>query len=257
MDSHLKESLDYFLDATILFGLLEKGIEEKEISRIFASDREFVTSVRITPKGDFRLDLLYMDGACIGAILSVKIDNNVYHIQGMNVIESYRGRRFSGNGVDGFSSIKPSKFLLQCMMKDLCASSKLISLEVLNGNVPAWKLYEEVSVTTESGVYCFRLLDRFNIGLYAKIRGKAVREWCTIDGDGGLGVKWAHIPDYGASTMKWSVNRVYLAQTQGADTSQDIFVGSSKRLKTKLLVSILFYGRPFLYIARRLKRLIF
>ena len=95
-----------------------------------------------------------------------------------------------------------------------------MTLEVMNNNLGACKLYEQNFVIDEQSNKSVGMqhMSKSDIASYAEFRRKKIRQWHQIDSnsENNLAVHWTNVPYYGNCT-KWSINRVYLLRPQHED----------------------------------------
>lgn len=251
-----------FREKSILLGLMSPKVrqeiyfEEKFDVGIFSVER------RVLPNNFARLDILFVAGEVAGTILCCELSKNLYHMVGMYVLEKFRSKKYSVSAQENLSEgkpasgkpISPAAFLLKTFSFDIIAEQKQVSLEVLDSNIPAWKLYEKKHSMGDADqkTICFELMHKEQITSYAKIRGKNIGRWHNILFEGeaeNLGVQWSHVPDFGG-TSRWSINRLYILKAQ-ATIFPIISVHQRFGSWVKVLSTILLYGAPISFISRK------
>ena len=245
----------------ILFGILN----EKNRTGTYYREKNGAHNLKIEkwelPDKVIRLDILYLDDAPIGSILSLRILPSLYHMVGMYIDEKYRSKQINETLPDYYSlhpkendKRSPSTCLLKSYLNDMVALNNYqVTLEVINNNQSAWRLYEKPLLRTNDNekAHGFRLLTKEEILQYANLRGKKVGKWHPVNSGGEslkYGVQWSHIPDYGGKPERWSTNRIYII----GPGDQVLNVLHNKHHpfleNLKKLYSIIIYGSVIRYI---------
>jgi len=247
-------------DKALLLGVLGRHVDcEVYFDQCFV-DFQVRIERRELKNRHSRLDIIYINSDIAGTILSSKLAPQLLHMVGMFVVEKYRFGRLVSHFPEYIEGIKeargkvvsPAELLLGAYLDDVVNNYHMqVSLEVLNGNVAAWRLYEKPVLLGRDGfVRGFRLLTREEIEIYGARRGKTVGEWFDVETTStltraGIAVRWKHIPHYGRSAMKWSVNRVYLITSVGDSLALSGGRGSILFDKFRTMATILRYGNVF------------
>jgi hypothetical protein len=127
-------------------------------------------------------------------------------------------------------------------MNDLASNNLQVTLEVMNYNESAHRLYESIEFFSENKEQPlkFHLCSKSETIEYKMLRKKKIKKWHDIgQGEVKLGVQWSHIPDYN-NEPTWSITRVYCWKTLSPPltTTKMAFV----RHKFKFIYSVLKYG---------------
>ena len=254
-------------DKALLLGLLNPKLDGEFYAQELYGEHRFAVEKRELPNRHSRLDILYINNYPVGTIVSSELTEGIYHMVGMLVAEPYRSRAIDKT-LPGYADarakklgggLSPAAFFLQVYLKDIVNTQGMqVSLEVLNGNQYAWKLYEKRLLANSDGLDAvgFELLPKKELEAYARLRGKKIGKWHSVEtyeNKKGYAVQWSHIPDYGTSTEKWSVNRVYMIKPRGQN-----FFFSEERIpqfknKLRIILTIMFYGNPVGYIMNRIR----
>ncbi len=208
---------------------------------------------RIMPNAMARIDVLYVDQQPAGSVVFVEIEEAVFHMVGMYVREGYRGRSvmLSRAAVeqeqDTFQT--PAEFLLHNVTTDIVNHGRQITLEVMNNNTSAVKLYERCVRTVVSGqtLPAYRLLEQDEVMQYAAMRYKKIGQWHELPEYGLRGVQWSHVPSYN-NLSTWSITRVYHAALADTRFKSSVSLWRYCRNKLKLLYSVIRYGNPLALI---------
>lgn len=197
------------------------------------------------PNDFARIDIVLVDDKPVGSVLFVEISSHVLHMVGMFIKEEHRGKRISYIYDNKEKDVTIASFLLDHVMESLVTKNVQVTLEVMNYNESAYKLYERTSTFTNSSMppQQFELCSRSDVLEYKKIRRKVVKRWHDIGfGEDKLGVQWAHVPDYnGVAT--WSIARVYCWKKSYESLRGGYITFVKNRLK--LIYSVLKYGSIF------------
>ena len=218
--------IDGAKEKAILLGLLNAKLgsriyEEQEVDKY-----EFSILKTELPNKKSRLDVLCVNNIPVGTIVSSEIIPGLYHMVGMYVTEKYRSGEINDTlpGVEharkeNKTLLNPAEFLLWGYLKDVVSrEKKQVSLEVIDGNVSAWRFYEKRLYWDEDSERYegFELMTQRETKIYAQQRGKKIKRWVKVltqSNRKGYAVHWSHIPEYGPGTERWAVNRVYLIKS--------------------------------------------
>lgn len=213
------ELLQAMLPATrgpaLLFGLMhESNRQSVLLSENLQGHHWSVT----TYSSDFtRLDVIRIDEMNAGTIVSLLLAEGLLHMSGLFVREAFRSNKIaqtlglSNNVPSSFPT--PSRLLLRALISDLVNKRMQMSLEVMNNNRSAIRLYEErFKVPHHSSDIGFQMMNEREIESYSRLRGKSIKGWHEVDSDtssaNGTGVQWRHVPNYNDS-LRWSLTRIY------------------------------------------------
>jgi hypothetical protein len=249
-------------DKAKLLGLISSSVANEVYANEIYGTYSLVVVRRVLPNGHSRLDIMYINGFVVGTILSSRLMPELYHMVGMFIGEKYRskaiGKTFPGfmgnHDEDKNKRFTPAAFLLKSYVNDVVNLGKnQVCLEVMNGNVPAWMLYEKCCHgASDNKCTNIELLDEELICSYAKLRMKKITKFYPVKNSGGepgIAVQWKHIPDCGVTTELWSVNRIYLI----SPSKRYRMLGNNKIKPFNSIFntafSILRYGKlvPYLY----------
>ncbi len=250
-------------DAAILMGLLNKNIEEEVYAEKTVNNNKFTVSKKELKNRAARLDIIYIDQIPIGSVVLVEISHKLYHMAGMYIKESYRGKNLKdklNTAPETDPHQKPSIFLLENLIKDLLDQDYQMTLEVMNYNRGACELYETRFFTgdknkTELGL---ELMTKDNILSYSKYRKKNIGKWHNIGEENQekrWGIQWENVPDY-KNTTRWSINRIYLLAAPGDSFLLSDKSKISKKRKVELFLHILFSRQWLAYLNYRLTNII-
>jgi hypothetical protein len=252
-------------DKAKLLGLLSSSVANEVYVKEVYGTYSLEVIRRILPNGHSRLDILYINEFVVGTILSSRLMTGLYHMVGMFVGEKYRsktiGKTFSEFMSDDGNKDKrltPAAFLLNAYVNDVVRlGQNEVCLEVMNGNIAAWMLYEKCCYgASESKRPSVELLDEELICVYAKLRMKKISKWYPVKNSkdmSGLAVQWQHIPDCGVTTHLWSANRIYLIRP-----SEQHCLLRNKNINPYISIfntvySIFLYGEILNYLNDKLK----
>ena len=241
----------------ILFGLTSNRLIWSDVTNKSHSDPDAKFQVLKAEKhrGLASFYLILVEGEPAGSIISIDIASGLTHLVGMYVKEELRGAAFrQENSKDRV--VSPAACLLSSYISDMANSGKSITLEVMNYNIAALKLYEKRFSTLVDGEekhLWFSLLSQTEISYYGRIRGKKLGRWHEIkldSGHKGMGIQWRHTPDY-AGQSTWSISRVY-----GFNLDSETLLELSKpksrvRSYMNLFKAVFAGGKPIRYLLWR------
>lgn len=265
----LNSVLEPTRDVTILFGLLSgRHLDEVVACESYLNGSVTYTLARIELSNHYAwLDILFIDEEPAGSVVSVEIAPGLYHMVGMQVTSNFRGRAFLKerlNNHDDLTELNsiptPAFFLLSNTIKYLEKTGRKMTLEVMNFNNSAHRLYEKkVLLDNQSVTVGFNLLPKQAVVKYAKLRRKKIGKWHAINETGEperLGVQWRHIPDYNGQST-WSISRIYLwgSCAEFLSLYQGRFL-SLVRHQVRMLHTIVVYGSPFKYVYWKASKLL-
>ena len=226
-----------------LFGL-DEGCWKAPYLKIESQNNSYAIYRKVLPNEFARIDVIFVNGSSAGSLLFVEIASGIYHMVGMFINEEFRGKKISllRNGRALNCSI--AFLFLDHVMNDLVEKGLSVTLEVMNYNKAAFKLYERWGSSSigNHDINEFRLLTKAELVQYGKLRKKPIKKWHDIgEGDDKMGVQWSHIPDYNGQST-YSVSRVYYCEVIKSLSS--VRKLAFYRNKIKLMLSIIKYGRP-------------
>tara|TARA_B100000408_G_scaffold138583_1_gene132797 strand:+ start:12762 stop:13562 length:801 start_codon:yes stop_codon:yes gene_type:complete len=226
-----------------LFGL-DRGQWKAPYVKIESHNNSYAIYRKVLPNKFARIDVIFVNGTSAGSLLFVEIADGIYHMVGMFINEEFRGKKISQTQNGRAFSCSVAFLFLDHVMNDLVEKGLSVTLEVMNYNKAAFKLYERWSSSSigNHDINEFRLLTKAEVVRYGKLRRKPIKRWHDIgEGDNKRGVQWSHIPDYnGRST--YSISRVYYCEvTKPLSSVRKL---AFFRNKIKLILSIIKYGRP-------------
>lgn len=239
----------------LLLGLLSSSLKSEVYVEEIYSTYRLVVVKRVLPNLHSRLDIMYVNGCVVGTILSSRLLPRLYHMVGMFVGEKFRKKMIEVT-FPGYmkqdnhappNRLGVAAFLLRSFTEDILnVAGGQVSLEVMNGNIAAWMLYEKCKPVVHDGRDAgFELLSEEEVCVYGKLRGKQALKWYgihTLSGKAGVGVQWTHVPNYGETTKEWSVNRVYLLKSAAESPLFLSRENSAVSSKLDAMVSIFRYG---------------
>jgi len=212
--------VDEARDKAVFFGLMRKNVKAQLYAYEEIEGHVFAVEKRVVAGGHSRLDLLSIDNEPVGTVIST--------------------------------------FLLTSYANDVLTDRRQVTLEVMNNNSAAWRLYERVQIRDiNRGVDAeFRLLSKEEILRYAAVRGKTIGKWRPLETPGETertGVQWKHVPDFGSSTGRWSTNRIYLLHNRDEN-----FLLNERRLTrfdgiARALACGAFHGQPIMFLYNKVR----
>lgn len=254
--SILESVLPAARNVAVLFGYTSTKWDEAFVNVRYGNDTYSVDK-KALPNNFSKMYVICMNGTPVGSVLFVEIATNILHMVGMFVTEECRGKKIEYKRGARECRQTVASFLLQHVMDDLLASNCLVTLEVMNNNQSAYKLYERgafFATGNEEGVR-FELCSQTEVIEYAKIRRKKIKKWHDIGhGESRAGIQWSHIPDYNGEST-WSISRVYYLPKDNQRLSAQPMAFTKNKLK--LIYSILRFGKllKFMkYIVTSLKK---
>ena len=237
--------------SAVLLGLVNEKLLERPYAKQSMLDMEYAIAKTELPNKFARLDVLFVDGEPAGTVLWVEIAKNVQHMVGMYVLEHYQSatiyKRFEtlGASPDVLAALTtPARLLFENSTKAMIENNRQATLEVMNYNEKAYKLYEKnIDCGDGGGQRSFELSSRSEITHYAKIRHKKIGSWHHLAGRHDIyGVQRQHVPNYN-DVPTWSISRVYNCKGDG----EALFSGNGGfaylNNRGKLLWSVIRSGR--------------
>ena len=242
--------------ASVLFAYTTAKWDEPYVS-VQCQDATYSIVRKVLPNDFSRMYLVCVDGAPVGSVLFVEIATNILHMVGMFIAKVCRGKKihYILNNKDCTQTV--ASFLLQHVMNDLASKNLQVTLEVMNYNESAHRLYESIEFFSDNKEqpFKFHLCSKAEIIEYKTIRKKKIKKWHDIgQGEDKPGVQWSHIPDYNDEST-WSVTRVYCWKKlrPPLTTKQMVFT----RHKLKFIYSVVKYGDiigcVYYYLCLRIK----
>lgn len=235
----------------ILFGF-ERGPWREPYVETKSSSNLYAIYNRVLPNNFARIDVIFLNGKPVGSLLFVEIANGIYHMVGMFINDEHRGKRMEYLADGKTTKCSIAYFFLHHVMNDLVGKGFTVTLEVMNYNKAAFKLYERWETRNKSSKVKlkFSLLSKTEIEHYGTLRKKPIKGWHDIDrGDNQMGVQWSHIPNYNGET-RYSISRVYCCEADNSILSTTKL--SYLKNKIKLIISAVKYGRPVSLLLNRL-----
>lgn len=231
----------------LLFGYTTTKWDELYVS-VKCNDATYSIVRKALPNNFSRMYLVCIDGTPVGSVLFVEIATNILHMVGMFVTEASRGKKITYKKGAKECRQTVASFLLQHVMDDLVASNCQVTLEVMNNNQNAHKLYEKGAFFAKGNEdeFRFELCSKTEVIEYAKIRRKKITKWHDIGyGESRAGIQWSHIPDYNGEST-WSISRVYNIPKHKQRVSAQPMAFTKNKLK--LIYSALRFGELFEFI---------
>lgn len=223
----------------VLFGF-DRGPWESAYTSMQFGNSTFTIVKKSLPNNFARIDVLFVNNSPAGSLVFVEIAPSVFHMVGMFINDEFRGEKvtYISNGEEVKGSI--AFYFLQHVMDNLVANSITVTLEVMNYNKAAYKLYEKWNCYENelNRSFRFTLCSKQEIVQYSKIRSKRIGKWHRIGFDNKFGVQWAHVPDYNGEST-YSISRVYCS---GAEMLPEHNISTFIRTTLRLIVSSLKYG---------------
>lgn len=216
--------------------------------RIRCGNDAYSVEKKMLPNSFSKMYVINMNGIPVGSVLFVEIATNILHMVGMFVAEECRGKKIEYS--EGAKECRQTvaTFLLQHVMNDLMESNCLVTLEVMNNNQSAYKLYERGAFFAKDIMEGsqFELCTKTEAVEYAKIRRKKIKKWHDIGrGESREGIQWSHIPDYNGEST-WSISRVYYLPSGKQRLTSESMAFTKNKLK--LIYSVLRFGHIFKFI---------
>ena len=235
------------LDSSRLLIHLSGLLNDNSIEACYAQDsfgpHTFKIVRRAWPNNYAMLDILYVNEEPAGTIFSLKHSADLLHMVGMFLKEDYRSASFHRDEMDGPS---PAAYFIDQYKHNLFAGSQSMTLEVMNYNLPAIKLYEQSFIHQGRSYNGFCLLGRQEVAHYARLRRKKIGHWHKLNDEElfNWGVQWRHIPNFN-NQPTWSITRVYLFKPNDGNLEHIDYQGSLFSRITfsiKLAFSFIRYG---------------
>ena len=245
--SILESVLPAARNVAVLFGFTSTKRDEAFVS-VRSGNDTYSIDKKALPNNFSKMYVISMNGIPVGSVLFVEIATNILHMVGMFVTEVCRGKKieYRKDAQECYQTV--ASFLLQHVMDDLLASNCQVTLEVMNNNQSAYKLYERGSFFAkgnEEGVR-FELCSKTEVIEYAKIRRKKIKKWHDIKhGESREGIQWSHIPDYNGEST-WSISRVYYLPKDKQRVEAQPMAFTKNKLK--LMYSVLRFGKLFKFM---------
>ena len=245
--SILESVLPAARNIAVLFGFTSTEWNDSLI-RIRCGDDAYSIEKKVLPNSFSKMYVINMNGIPVGSVLFVEIATNILHMVGMFVTEKCRGKKIEYNKEGKECRQTIATFLLQHVMDDLLESNCLVTLEVMNNNQSAYKLYERGAFfAKDNEKECrFELCSKTEAIEYAKIRRKKIKKWHDIgQGESREGIQWSHIPDYNGEST-WSISRIYYVSEYKEQLIAEPMAFAKNKLK--LIYSVLRFGQVFKFI---------
>jgi len=258
--------LDSARGSAWLLGLLKQGLYAESYASLSSGDNHYTLVKKVLPNQFARLDIMFVNNEPVGSICVIEIYQGLYHMLGMYVKPSYRAKEygkklipFSNGSVSDISLPSPAKFMMEHYMRDLFENKVSMTLEVMNYNAAAYRLYEKQFICSGESMNAFSLLSKEKIEKYSRLRSKSIGKWHPLDVENdteSYGVQWKHIPDYN-NTSEWSITRVYFYSPIGDFLSVIgvVSIAGLIRIKAKTFVSIFKYGDVFGFLESARKKI--
>jgi hypothetical protein len=224
----------------VLLGF-DRGPWESAYASVQFDNATYTIVRKSLPNNFARVDVLFVNNCPAGSLVFVEIAPSVFHMVGMFISDELRGKKvtYVSKGEEVTGSI--AFYFLQHVMDDLVTNNITVTLEVMNYNEAAYRLYEKWNLC-QFGLnksLCFTLCSKQEITRYSKIRSKRVGKWHLVGDDiNKFGVQWTHVPDYNGEST-YSISRVYCSSPE-ALPKHNIFM--SIKMSLRMIVSSLKYG---------------
>lgn len=229
----------------ILFGF-DKSPEDCPYVESRYDDSTYAITRKTLPNNFARIDLVFVNNEPAGSLLFVEIADSIFHMVGMFIKEKYRGKKitYGYNGKVTRGSI--ALFFLQHVMADLVNQKITVTLEVMNYNQAAYRLYERWAYEHHklNRRFSFQLCSKQKVIHYSKVRSKRIAKWHRIGDGDQFGVQWSHVPDYNGEAT-YSISRVYCSSP---DELAKVTELEPLKNRLKMLISSVIYGNALAFI---------
>lgn len=235
----------------VLFGF-DKSAGDSPYVESHYGDSSYAIIKKTLPNNFARIDVIFVNNEPAGSLLFVEIADSIFHMVGMFINEKFRGKKLTYDFSGKTTKNSIAFFLLQHVMADLVSQEITVTLEVMNYNVAAYKLYERLELfdSTFYTRFSFKILTKKEVRKYSELRRKPIKKWHDIGlGSDEVGVQWTHIPDYNGEP-KYSVSRIYCCET--VKGVYDIGKFQYYLNKVKLVISLIKYGRPITFLLSKI-----